>query len=196
MTYVRIALSLLALGMLSPTAAEPSPESAAVIDIVALNEHQLEDARWALARFKEAGLELPSLSIVFHDDFESCGMREGVLRVSDVEVVVHECQSDRGRARRSLLHELAHAWDHVGGGTDSEVRQRFMAVRGVTSWDDDGLEWNRRGEEQAAEIVAWGLMLVPAPIPTSVGKYGPQDEAMLSAAFEALTGSVPLFGSP
>ena len=123
-------------------------------------------------------------------------MREGVLRISNVGVVVHECQSDRGRARRSLLHELAHAWDHVGGGIDIAARQRFMTMRAVTSWDDDGLEWNQRGEEQAAEIVAWGLMLSPAPIPTSVGQYGSQDEASLSAAFEMLTGSAPLFGSP
>ena len=51
------------------------------------------------------------------------------------------------------------------------------------------------GEEQAAEIVAWGLMLAPAPIPTSVGQYGPQDDVSLSAAFEVLTDSAPLFGS-
>ncbi len=162
------------------------------IEVVGATPRQAEDAEWALDRFDSAGLELPSLSIVFHDDYESCGMREGVLRISGDSIVIHECESDQARSRRNLLHELAHVWDRYGP-IDDGARNEFLSLRGLQAWSDRGLSWNQRGEEQAAEIIAWGLMLRPAPIPTSVGDCGSQAEADLAAAFELLTGTEPMF---
>ena len=193
MTFTRIALALLvAIPQVSqPVAATSDP---VVIKIVAATARQAEHAQWALARFEAAGLELPSLTIVFHDDYQSCGMREGVLRIAGEDVTIHECQNDPSRSRRSLLHELAHAWDHVGGSIDTDTRLDFLTLRGLQSWDDHDLPWNQRGEEQTAEIIAWGLIHQPAPIPTSVGNHGAQDTLRLTTAFILLTGIRPLFG--
>ncbi len=194
MTFTHIALALLvAIPQVSqPVAATADP---VVIKIVAATARQVEHAEWALARFEAAGLELPSLTIVFHDDYQSCGMREGVLRIAGENVTIDECQNDPSRSRRSLLHELAHAWDHVGGSIDTDTRLDFLRLRGLRSWDDDDLPWNQRGEEQTAEIIAWGLMHQSAPIPTSVGDRGAQDSVSLATAFILLTGIRPLFGA-
>ena len=180
--------------LLNPGAALLPPKTVAPqISIISGTTTQIEDAQWALDRFRLAGIELPSLQIVFHDDYQACGNREGVLRIAGERAEIHECERDRPRSRRSLLHELAHAWDHVAGGITWERRTRFLEARNLSSWDADGLPWQERGEEQAAEIVAWGLMLDAAPIPTRVGDHGPQDESLLAAAFEILTGDAPLF---
>ena len=193
MTFTHIALALLVMipQVSQPVAATADP---VVIKIVAATARQAEHAQWALARFEAAGLELPSLTIVFHDDYQSCGMREGVLRIAGEDVTIHECQNDPSRSRRSLLHELAHAWDHVGGSIDTDTRTDFLRLRGLQSWDDDDIPWNQRGEEQTAEIIAWGLIHQPAPIPTSVGDHGAQNSASLATAFILLTGIQPLFG--
>ena len=146
MTYARIAVALLVMipqvSQLVVATADP-----VVIKIVAATARQVEHAEWALTRFEAAGLELPSLTIVFHDDYQSCGMREGVLRIAGEDVTIHECQNDPSRSRRSLLHELAHAWDHVGGSIDADTRTDFLTLRGLRSWDDDDLPWNQRGED-------------------------------------------------
>ena len=178
----------------------PGVESTAVgtepvVDVVGANLRQEESVAWALSRYRAAGLELPSLTVVFHDDYESCGMREGVLRISGDEIVVHECESDPARSRRSLLHELAHAWDRFGPLED-DVRREFLAMRGLGAWSDHELKWSQRGEEQAAEIIAWGLMHLPAPIPTSVGADGDQAPDLLADAFMLLTGRPPPFEPP
>lgn len=193
MKRVRLFLALallLTVGGLDPIDAAAEK---AVVQIVAPTSAQADHACWALSRFAAVGLELPSLTIEFHDNYESCGMREGVLRIAGEAIVVHECERDPARLRRSLLHELAHAWDHLGTQISAEGRSEFLRLRGLVSWDDDDLPWNRRGEEQAAEIIAWGLMHLPAPIPTSVGDHGPQDPAELARAFVLLTGVEPPF---
>lgn len=194
MTFTHIALALLVL--VPEVASQPVAATAdpVVIKIVAATAQQAQHAQWALARFEAAGLELPSLTIVFHDDYQSCGMREGVLRIAGENVTIDECQNDPSRSRRSLLHELTHAWDHVSRSIDTDTRTDFLTLRSLQSWDDDDLPWNQRGEEQTAEIIAWGLMHQPAPIPTSVGDHGAQDTLSLATAFILLTGIQPLFG--
>jgi hypothetical protein len=193
MTFTRIALALLVMipQVSQPVAATSDPVA---IKIDSSTARQVEDAEWALARFEAAGLELPPLTIIFHDDYQSCGMRDGVLRIAGEDVTIHECQNDPSRSRRSLLHELAHAWDHVAGSIDGDTRIDFLRLRGLQSWDDDDLPWNQRGEEQTAEIIAWGLMHQSALIPTSVGDRGTQDTLSLTTAFILLTGIRPLFG--
>lgn len=192
MTFTHIALALLvAIPQVSqPVATTPDP---VVIRIVAATAQQAQHAEWALARFEAAGLELPPLTIVFHYDYQSCGMREGVLRIAGENMTIHECQNDPSRSRRSLLHELAHAWDHMAGSIDADTRTDFLRLRGLQSWDDDDLPWNQRGEEQTAEIISWGLMHQLALIPTSVGDRGAQDILSLTTAFILLTGIRPLF---
>ena len=193
MSHARIALVLIALLSLTRSLPVDAVSADVVVQVVASTGEQADHAGWALSRFEAAGLEIPSLRIVFHDDYQSCGMREGVLRITGDVIVVHECERDPARSRRSLLHELAHAWDYHGTQISAEQRSEFLKLRGLASWDDDGRPWNCRGEEQAAEIIAWGLMHRPAPIPTSVGDHGSQHPADLARAFVLLTGVAPPF---
>jgi hypothetical protein len=89
---------------------------------------------------------------------------------------------------------MAHAWD-LGGGLTEEVRGRFLTLRGLDAWHDLSDDWPRRGAEQAAEILTWGLDRNPTRIPTRVGDVGPQDDASLTTAFETLTSRLPLWNS-
>lgn len=194
MTCARIILALLLLAPTSPTMPTIDTHARSATEIVARTTEQRLHAEWALSRFAAAGLQLPSLRIVFHDNYRDCGMREGVLRVSEsdntVERTIHSCERDPGRLRRNLLHEFSHAWS---GAISASTRADFLRLRGLHSWNSDALPWNQRGEEQAAEIMAWGLMERHAPIPTDVGDYGAQDPDHLAAAFTLLTGRIPLF---
>ena len=147
MSHARITLALIALLSLTPSHPVDAVSAHVVVQIVAGTGEQARHAGWALSRFEAAGLDIPSLRIVFHDDYESCGMREGVLRITGDAIVVHECERDPARLRRSLLHELVHAWDYHGTQISAEQRSEFLKLRGLTSWDDDGQPWNRRGEE-------------------------------------------------
>jgi hypothetical protein len=170
----------------------PDPASP-VITISGADSDEMSHVEWALARLQMAGMKLPSLEIAFHDDFESCGMHEGLLRITSSEVIVHECARDAAVVQRSLLHELTHAWDDLSGELDDQARTAFLESRGLEAWADPESGWPHRGIEHAAEIAAWGLMERPAPIPTRVGDVGPQDEASLRIAFIELTGAVPLW---
>ncbi len=140
---------------------------------------------WAIDRFEEAGLELPPVSVAFHDTVDGCrgyiGHYDAGSRRLDV--------CNRGETHidpvNTLLHELAHAWsfDHL---SDAD-RVAFIARRNLESWDDS-YSWWLMGQEQAAEIVAWGLM---DDLARSVYLYSESCEG-LAAAFELLTGVPPL----
>lgn len=192
----------LALLFLVPSGATAPPIEAnarPAIEVVASTPEQAAHAEWALSRFAAAGLQLPPLRIVFHDNYEACGMREGVLRVSASDTTVtrtiHSCEPNSTRLRRNLLHELSHAWDQ-SQAISAATRAEFLVMRGLESWDNDTLGWDQRGEEQAAEIMAWGLMKRQAPIPTDVGNQGAQDPSSLERAFTLLTGRAPLAAPP
>jgi len=62
---------------------------------------------------------------------------------------------DAGDPRRTLLHELGHAWafTHL---TDDQVAA-WTTHRGLTAWTSDTLPWWQMSKEHAAEIIAWGL---------------------------------------
>ena len=88
MTFTHIAVALL---VMIPQVSQPVVATAdpVVIKIVAATARQVEHAEWALTRFEAAGLELPSLTIVFHDDYSSFGMLIGVLRTAGDTVTIH-----------------------------------------------------------------------------------------------------------
>jgi hypothetical protein len=88
-------------------------------------------------------------------------------------------------ARDALLHEMGHEW--VDEGVSARVRERFMVMRRLTAWNDQTVIWDRRGFEHAAETLAWALghrYLAPG-----IPDHSP---ARLTAAFELLTGGLPL----
>jgi hypothetical protein len=149
---------------------------------------------WARARFEAAGLGLPPLEFVYPADEDDCDGWVGLVSRENDRLVIKSCAGG-GELRHNLLHELAHAWD-MAGGIPEETRRQFLEMRGLDSWRGADVDWNRRGQEHAAEIVAWGLELAQQGIPTPVAEVGHQDSDSLRRAYLLLTGQAPLWDVP
>ena len=159
---------------------DPAPDERAMVD-------------WALDRFELAGLELPDLRL----EFKTAGCRSRGLYNRNTQTI-EICD---GR-KMTLLHELAHAWDHFA----TFDRDGFLALREVEFYfGPPGTAPADQGVEHIAEIVAWGLMdentAVPGPAYPSqpVAEYQPRLPALpnsgideLHEAFVYLAGIDPL----
>jgi hypothetical protein len=180
-----IILILAAASLAGGVQTEPGPTPVVVSHWVRVYgadaEHQ-RLVRWAFGRYKNAGLRVPPIDVHFHPDTSGCYGHLGselAGRVDICVVIVSEI------ARDALLHEMGHAW--VAQNVSASVRERFMRMRGLTVWNDQSVIWDERGFEHAAETLAWALghrFLAPG-IPD-------HDPARLNAAFELLTGGLPL----
>jgi hypothetical protein len=121
------------------------------VTIVGASTEQRETVDWAIAHFVDAGLELPTLTIEFHPTDNGCDGYDGAFRSRETPARLDICNS----YRLIVLHELAHAWEHTA--ISDAVRHEFMAVRGITAWNDGDLPWKERGVEEMAEVLVWGL---------------------------------------
>ena len=135
-------------------------------------------AEWAVARFERAGLDPPTVEIHFHGSSSGCGGHLGYAQTGRVDVctvLVNEM------ARRNLLHEMGHIW--IDQNVSPAERDRFLEFRGLGTWNASTADWDDRGYEQGAEIMAWALgdRILTAQIPDN-------DPAQLGVAFEILTG--------
>jgi hypothetical protein len=145
---------------------------------------QQQLAIWAVARFERAGLNPPRVEIDFHADASGCGGHLGYAKDGHVDVctvLVNEM------ARRNLLHEMGHIW--IDQNVSRADCDRFLEVRGLRTWNASTADWDDRGYEQGAEILAWALgdRILTAQVPEN-------DPAQLAVAFEILTGVVVLRG--
>lgn len=102
-----------------------------------------------LEMFEAAGLTLPRVDFVFHDDTSECSMRRGLYHLSSHTVEMCTMNPE------TLVHELAHAWGE--SNLTDVVKATFMQHRGLTVWNDKALAWEERGIEQAAAVVTWGV---------------------------------------
>jgi hypothetical protein len=146
-------------------------------------------ARWAFDRFDQAGLELPPLSLSFHDDRTECEGHLGYFRPGtppSIDICGFNWNRFLVTPKKTILHELAHAWSHQT--LDSETRNQFLDARGLDTWQDDSVTWEEQGIEHAAEVIAWGLIDEDLLLTT----IGETDSVQLAAAFELLTGKEPL----
>ncbi|MDF1595751.1 MAG: hypothetical protein P1T08_06600 [Acidimicrobiia bacterium] len=143
---------------------------------------------WARTRFEAAGLTLPDVTLFVHESRDSCDGNVGLFKGSDAGGEVHLCTEDMNLVkRRTLLHELGHAWtlQHLSG----EDISSFLALRGLEHWSEPA-PWYHRGIEHAAEIMAWGLYDTELRVVT----IEPSDPASLRIAFRFLTGADPICG--
>jgi hypothetical protein len=153
---------------------------------------------WSMSRFDATSLPRPAVASVSFGALEACGSRAGVIVDSAINgpgVVLctdgHtvcrpnpvECSEFARTARFGMLHELAHVWllEHM---TPSR-QQDFMDVIGSKEWQSPNVPWGDRGAEQAAEILAWGLMDQPLDL-VRIGS--PSCEVRLHA-YSVLTGA-------
>ncbi len=144
---------------------------------------------WGLDRFRDAGLTLPAMAIIVHDDDGPCDGNSGLYLPND-PVEVHLCTpgpDDSRPARLTTLHELAHAW--AESQLSTEERAAFLELRGLDVWYDSRIPRHERGMEHAAEVVSWGLMDEMIPI---IRIYD-AEPTQLSAAFDLLVGRSPLW---
>ena len=165
--------------------AEPTPsvEEQAIID-------------WALGLYAEAGLELPAVEIGFYDTKDACEGSKGTYRpqadgIARVRVCDwHERAMLRDAWRRkTLVHELAHAWAHLN--LEDAVEIEFTEARGLDTWNDRSVAWEQRGTEHAAEVITWGLMDQRMSVDVRIDDTGCDT---LTGAYEMLTGTTPVNG--
>jgi hypothetical protein len=134
-------------------------------------------AEWAVARFERAGLDPPTVEIHFHRDLSGCDGHLGYARDGRVDVCT---VLENEMARRNLLHEMGHIW--IDQNVSLALRQRFLELRGLQTWNAATADWGHRGYEQGAEIISWALgnRILTAQIPDN-------DPEQLEAGFQLLT---------
>jgi hypothetical protein len=140
-----------AMGASSANAADSLDDGGATIEVRGANDERRSQIEKALARFEEAGLELPSLIIEWHDDRSRCNGNGGLFRWGGDIARVELCMPETF----VIFHELGHAWD-VTNLTDDD-RQEFLRAAGLTVWSDASTPWKERGCEVAANTIAIGL---------------------------------------
>lgn len=178
----------------APSPAPSSGEIGGVVIDASVDWSDVEAVQWAIDRFAEAGLSLPRVHVSFHASTEPCAGAEGGFRLEDDgwgRVLI--CVTEPGHARelkvkRTLLHELAHAWDHHA--LTDPVRAQFMNLRGLKGWLS-GVPYAERAGEQAAEVITWGLM----DRPMLMGSFQePWSWEELYEGYVVLAGSEPPHG--
>ena len=164
---------------LRSTGAEAAIAIGSDVAVSGATPEQVEMVRWAVGRFEAAGLEAPPVEIRFHGDAAGCGGHLGYAKAGKVDVCTTLVNT---MARRNLLHEMSHIWLDVNAGPD--VRERFLELRDLSSWNASADAWEFRGYEQGAEIISWaiGERILSAQVPDD-------DPAALEAGFETLTGT-------
>lgn len=161
----------------APAASESArPWHEPLITYVGQTTPQAEEiVTWAVAQYRQVGLQLPDLTISFPALCDGKGALYHVGKRS-----VEFCRINKRRA----LHEFAHAWDDTSGAVD---RQAFLELRGLSVWwGGTDMPSDQQGAEQLAQIVAWHLM---GSNPDDVPQLLPHNSvAELTAAYQLLTG--------
>ena len=185
-TIGRFGASILALATLAGGWSLAARQASAVelqpgVAVFSEDPVQQQLAEWAVARFERAGLDPPTVEIHFHRGSSGCGGHLGYAQIGRVDVctvLVNEM------SRRNLLHEMGHIW--IDQNVTQSVRERFLELRHLSTWNASTAAWHERGYEQGAEIIAWALgnRILTAQIPDNLPDR-------LDAGFEVLTGVAP-----
>lgn len=182
-----IAIVILALSA-PPAVADPEQVADPVsyeVTVVNATAEQQAMAEWVLDHYEVAGLPIPAVTITFHQTSDGCrgflGFYDATPKTLDI---CNWGQHYKITPASTLLHELAHAWSFAHM-TEAD-RSEFTAHQGLDHWHHDGPWWHM-GQEQAAEIIAWG---VGGDRFASPYLHGDCDE--LSQAYELMTGTQPL----
>jgi hypothetical protein len=160
---------------------------------------------WSLDQFTRAGLPAPEVAAVTFDPLDlRCTVRCGwasstppasVLICVDAAGLDHAVSAQPTDSlplwpTHVVLHELAHVW--IDQHLHEPTRHRFVEQLGLTSWNDPTTAWDQRGNEWAADTMAWGLIDRACTL-TTLGAP-PCDQ--LTEAFHTLTGVPPLTPCP
>jgi hypothetical protein len=180
----------------TPTVKLTAPSGRVIPTFNATQEH-LALVEWGLDRYRAAGLDEPPVQAFVFPPSAECDNVSGSTVNEPNGITVHLCFAaeeicanadcttlDRA-AQRTVLHELAHVWEIVA--LDESTRTAFLELRGLDHWFDDPA-WGYRGTEQAAEVMAWGLLDTPTD-PVKIPDQRSCTE--LLDAYRLLTGTEP-----
>jgi hypothetical protein len=138
---------------------------------------------WAISRFIGADLDLPVVAVAFHDQKEPCAGHPGLFRDQPKPRIDICGFSDFSTAaKKTLLHELAHAWAHENL-SDRDIEE-FLVLRGLEIWAGPLAPWELKGSEHAAEIISWALFDRELDLVT-IPDAGPE---AIEASYRILTG--------
>ena len=177
-------LSLLIISMTSPSGTNSKAVgSPSVPTVGATSATDTALLRWAASRFAGAGLEMPSVQIAFHPAKEACAGHPGLFR-DQPKPRIDMCGFSEfsTAARKTMLHEFAHAWTHETMTSDDI--DEFLSWRGLDVWAGPGAPWELKGSEHAAEIISWALFDRELDLVT-IPDAGPE---AIEAAYRLLTG--------
>ena len=137
-------------------------------------QHQRLDL--ALSRFREAGLPLPDLEVIFAATNTPCKGKYGLFQTAFTPWRLTICSE----LDSVYEHELAHGW--LAATLTELKKDGFMKLRGYTVWSDQSVPWNERAMEGVAFSIQQGLSGLPLPPSLGVEQLSRLD------AFELLTG--------
>lgn len=146
------------------------------VRVVGLENDPVRSAEAAnvIERFAEVGLELPTVTVEFHESTSACNGHDGFIRYRQPAPAIAIC-SDRPYV---LPHELAHAW--VDANVSDAEKADYVERWGLASWNDAGDDWNDRGTEHAAFVIQQNLTAASPRMTTTWRER--------AEAFEMLTG--------
>jgi len=154
-----------------------SPDEQAIVD-------------WAYGLYGDNGMDLPTVIISFHRTKDNCRGHKGLHTVDgEGTSIIEICdwsEKDSLRdawRRKTVMHELGHAWARQN--LTAEQQAEFSSSRGLEGWRPEGSEWQDRGTEHAAEIVAWGLMDTTVRVDSRIDNSSCNE---LAESFTELTG--------
>ena len=156
MTTNRLLTVLLGLALMSIGPAASSIPRGPHLDVIGATADELAMIEWATDRFEQTGLELPDLRIEFPGDPDGCFGFAGTYNHDLRRILMCNRGEFRTEPHQTLLHELVHAWAFTR--LSEERIDAWVGLRQLESWNSRDLPWWQRGEEQAAEIVSWGLL--------------------------------------
>jgi hypothetical protein len=177
-------VSLLVIFVLGPVATEGgNAVSPSLTTDGSQSENDNALLRWASSRFTGADLDLPAVYVAFHDQKEACAGHPGLFR-DQPELRIDICGffDFSTAAKKTMLHELAHAWAHENL-SDDDIEE-FLILRGLEIWAGPLAPWELRGSEHAAEIISWALFDRELDLVT-IPNAGPE---AIEASYRILTG--------
>jgi hypothetical protein len=186
---VSVAATMLGVPVAQGSTEAPSAPEPVVSTVVAASEPDLDppgiygadveltaviDA--AINRYNTTGFSLDPMRFYAHPTDDTCKGNKALFGQNGELDRIDLCS---GRTFAIVLHELAHAWEH--NNMSDNTRQAFLDYTGLV-WYDPDVNWRNRGNEVAANTIAWGLRETPLTA-TDIGNY-----SELLHRFELLTG--------
>ncbi len=124
-----------------------------------------------LDRYRDAGLELPSLVVTIDPTRRACKDNNGLYRATAHGDEIAICHA----SEYVVLHELAHAWERHA--LDDAERNAYVEAHELPSWSDPDSRWRLRGIEHIANTLA-----------SALGGDGTGCSGPLGERYESLTG--------